>query len=75
MGYSKIFICNFGTCKENEVFPKRAEITFLRLNPAYTNNKINSEKNHETCTWFSAVIGGQQLLELTTFLSDTQILF
>ena len=26
--------------------------------PAHTNNEINSEKNHETYTCFSAVVGG-----------------
>ena len=29
---------------------------------------MNSEKNKETNTLFSAVVGGQHLLELTTFL-------
>ena len=26
---------------------------FIHSNPAYTNNKINSEKNHESCRWGS----------------------
>ena len=35
---------------------------------SYTNNEINSAKN-ETYMWFSVVVGGKHLLELTTFLS------
>ena len=29
----------------------------MSFKPAYTNNEINSEENHEFCTWFSAVVG------------------
>ena len=40
------------------------------IKPANTNNEINSRgKNHETYTLFSAVLGGQHLIELTTFSS------
>ena len=34
---------------------------------AYTNNEMNSEKNHKTFAWFSAVVGEQQIVELATF--------
>ena len=30
----------------------------VTLNPDYTNNEINSEKNHETYKLFLAVLGG-----------------
>ena len=33
--------------------------------PAYTNNEINSEKNNETNTYSSAVVGGQHIVKLT----------
>ena len=33
---------------------------------ACTNNEINSEGNHETYTCFSAVVGGQHIVKLTT---------
>ena len=39
------------------------------LKSAYTYNEIDSKKNHEIYTRFSSVVGGQHLLELTTFSS------
>ena len=46
-----------------------------RSKPAYTNNEINLEKNHKSYTLFSAVVWGQHIVELTTFLSAPKILF
>ena len=42
---------------------------------AYTNNEINSEENHETYTRFSAVVGEEHIIKLTTFPFSPQILF
>ena len=47
---------------------------FTYFPPAYTNNEINSEKT-QNLKWFSAVVGAQHIVELTTFLSAPQILF
>ena len=41
-------------------------LRYLWMLPAYTNNEINSGKNHETYTCFSAVVGGQHIVKLTT---------
>ena len=45
------------------------------MNPAFPNNENNSEKNHETYTMISAVVGGKHKVEMTTFTSAPQILF
>ena len=42
---------------------------------AYTNNEINLGKNHETYMCFSAVVGRQHIVKLTTYPFAFQILF
>ena len=37
--------------------------------------RLIREKKHKIYTWFSAVVGGQHLLKLTTFLYAPQILY
>ena len=50
-------------------------LTIVTFIAAYTNNEINSEKNYETYTCFSAVVGGQHIAKLTTSPFAPQILF
>ena len=53
-----------------------AQVTIQKcLNPAYTNNENNSGKNHETFTCFSAVVGWQHIVKLTTCPFAPHILF
>ena len=49
-------------------------LSIVRLKPAYTNNEINSGKNHETYTCISVVVGGQHIVKLTTSPLALQIL-